>query len=407
MEVNRELLNPFFEGYKLSLDEAKCPKIDFISVTVEAKEKTEKSSSDFQLLAEAIYENKLKASKEHLYFIDKDDNIAGIPKNQSISDSLSIKGPFNCFDVTAEGLILAKHLVDGWVMVSEKITKIPLQIEGDTKVLSMKAEDSQIHAIIQAIRKVKDQVDESNASKFEKMKENPAFCFYKVKIPLEDVSRSSCDLLGWSTSRPLFACLKGSSFDAIIGTSTGIITCDNGTSAKIIKTETIVNEEEYAGFNSEDEDEADSFNDCKIVEFPYDASFVAVYYPEITVSGSSVNDCQVAAKYLNDVIIYDCNKGTFNHLTTFPAINYIQNGKKDRIFTVLGVKHAFIIESSGNVSCYVKPENAGELTSPQYYEQLNEQVLGWAHSADEKEEILFILTKNKHIFKISCSLNPQ
>ena len=124
----------------------------------------------------------------------------------------------------------------------------------------------------------------------------------------------------------------------------------------------------------------DNSNSCLITEFNNNS--IIFEYPEIRISGSvsSINDLKLAVKHLDDVIILDLiSTGKSKHLTTFPALNFIQSGKIDKKFSVFGKIFAFVIETSGNNFCYEKPA---------------EEVHGWAHEIEgDEEEILFILTK--------------
>ena len=119
-------------------------------------------------------------------------------------------------------------------------------------------------------------------------------------------------------------------------------------------------------------------------------------------------------------------------MATFPAMNFIQNGKIDRKFNVFCEEYAILIETSGNIYCYstVKEESDKESeseeeseseseegseleeagtstatikTCSQYLVQLNEEILGWSYEMvnerDDKKEILFILTSEK-IYRI-------
>lgn len=91
------------------------------------------------------------------------------------------------------------------------------------------------------------------------------------------------------------------------------------------------------------------------------------------------------------------------HLTTFPALNFIQNGKIDKKFSIFGKDFAFVIETGGNVYCYAKPRELDQKTSPQYLVQLDEEVYGWAYEIDGKDEVLFILSKEK-IYKLTITM---
>ena len=394
MEADRTLLNPFFEGYKLSFDEAV---VDYFPLNWKCKNKETDGNVEFQVLADEIYENQLKKCGETVFYLSEEGNL--ICFSYLKGKSIEIKGPFECFGVKKEEeTIFAKLISGGFVTIKDgKTVEIPVNLDGDNfKVLHVKTIESKILIILQKISKVNDM--KNAAEKYEKLKEKTAFSFYKVVIGDENVS---CDLIGWSLSRPLVSFIRPTG-EIILGTSTGIITLDSDDiltqkdESAVQKTETV--------FDSEDEDDNERFNNCRITEFKTDST--TFQYPELTISGSSVNDLQVATKYLYDVIVSELLTDKSKHLTTFPALNFIQSGKIDKKFSVFAKEFAFIIETSGNVYCYAKPVAREQKSSLQYLVQLNEEVYGWAYEFDEleKTEILFILTSDR-IYKLTLTPN--
>ena len=161
--------------------------------------------------------------------------------------------------------------------------------------------------------------------------------------------------------------------------------------------------------DEDDDEENELLNNCRLTEFINSKASETFQFPEFTVSGICANEFQVPVKYLHNVIVYDFRGNLIKpeHVSTFPAINFIQNGKIDKKFTLFSEMFAFIMESKGNIYCYSKPDESK--VSSQYLIQLgDEEILGWAHEkrvtevedgAEIGKEVLFLLAKEK-IYKI-------
>lgn len=378
MEVDRELINPEFECYKLSLDDSAFI-VDYFPLISKCKGEETDGNVEFQVLADDIYENKLKRSGDKFYYLNQENDLVCI-SNGTIS---MYPGPFECFGVAKDhDVIICVSNFDLIIIKSGKSRTESLPFKSRCfKILEVKLIKSSIHLILQKLSKVKDM---RKGEKYSKLLDKTAFCFYNVVI--EDEDSFKCDLIGWSLSRPLVSFIRDSG-EIILGTSTtGIIYLEN--SEKLEDTE----EEYHSDSDSEGED---SSNGCLVTEFNNNNN---IQYPELRISGSSVNDLQLAIKYLDDVIILNLiSTGKTKHLTTFPALNFIQSGKIDKKFCVFGKEFAFVIEASGNIFIYSKPGDLkSQRTSFQYLAQLNEEVYGWAHEIEgerDTKETLFILTK--------------
>lgn len=284
MEADRKLLNPFFEGYKLSFDKVI---VDYFPLKWKCKNKGTgdgEENVEFQVLAEGIYENKLKKSGDKFYYLDEEGNLISFSKD----GNKLIKGRFECFGVTRDDeIIFAKKNSGDFVIIKNfEIIPVPIQLDGNNfKVLEVKVIESSIHVILQQLKRVENM---KNGEKYEKLMDKTAFSFYKVVIGNEG---SSCELIGWSLSRPLVSFIR-STGDVILGSSTGIITEDSSVNTDEPVSDVKTLPKECPDEDNEEDD--DNSNDCRITEFN---SLDKFQYPEVTISGSSVNDLQVAIKY--------------------------------------------------------------------------------------------------------------
>lgn len=390
MEVDRDMIYPEFECYKLSLEEKFI--IDYLPLNSKCKGNETDGNVEFQVLADDIYENKLKRSGDKFYYLNEQFDLVCV----SLEKSSIISGPFECFSVSKNHDIVICIKNGNLVIIKngENLTE-PFELK-NVKILEVKVIGSSIHLILQKFSKVKDM---RNGENFSKLLEKTAFCFYSVVI---DEGGLKYDLIGWSLSRPLVNFIRDGG-EIILGTSTGIITDGKCNISNPEEFDTLPETVHEEGSGNEDEDEDGSYV-CRMIEFKNNS--IVFQYPEIRISGSAVNYLQVAAKHLDDVVIYDLvSTGQTKHMKTFPALNFIQSGKIDKKFSVFGKRFAFIIETSGNVYCYTKPVDKSQQTSSQYLVQLDEEVYGWAHEIEgerENDEILIILTKEK-IYKLKIN----
>lgn len=412
MEVDRKLLNPHFEGYKLSFDASAQPSCDFFDLECEvAKDSNDKGSkNEFQLVADRIYENKLKSNDGSFFYLNSDWDLMVLSK--SLKSALKIPGPFKSFAVAEEFAITfgnsgSFELI--YPFKNEHLKRTTLLVSLDCvdsiKFLSAKVVGDYLITIIQRVGLVKD-VEGYNEEIYGKIKEKSAFSFMLLSIPLSNPeSGSTLKKIGWSHSRPLINFILPNS-NVIIGTNTGLTCCEGFEDVvEILKRDSIVNESDFVP-SDEDEDGNESFNDCVMFEFSNLCNKISKTFPEVKISGESVKDLQVASKYLYDVIVNDLTEdGAITHVSTFPAIDFIQSGKIDRKFSIFGKEYAFILESGGNVYCYAKPA-LKQTFAPQFLVQLDEEIFGWSHEIVENGidseicENLFILSLKK-LYKIS------
>lgn len=391
MEINKELLKPFFEVYKLTQDDS--INVDYYPLEASAAEhESTLNSSDYQILADEIYENKLKSFVDGsaLYYISSEGDLISFSK-ETLKSSKVQAGPIDSFTIFPNGSVA--------VLTGKKVTcslgSFELEISGE-ELKILKANDTENVVLIQSIGKLKD----FNKKIDEKIGEKTTFGFYRVEI---NENTCNCDLLGWSLSRPSVVFMKDDRI--LLGTSSGILTEEAGST--MVEMETVASESPTEHFTNvfdeeEAEEEDDELNNCRLSEFYCNELQNLKHFPEFTVSGICVNEFFVAAKHLYDVIVYDFRNSQSPpvHVDTFPAINFIQSGKIDKKFTVLGINFAFIIETNGNIYCYVKPVG-GAKVSAQYLIQVDEEIFGFFHDRRpvKDEEVLYLLTKNK-IYRI-------
>lgn len=399
MEVKKELLKPFFNGYKLTFDDA--IKLEFYPLEASVKGNELNPSLEYQIMADKIYENKLKSSRESglLYYISSEGNLISFSR-ETLKSSTVYAGPIDSFALTENDLIVVmkeKYIKIQRVDSLESFMSMELEICGNEfKLLKTKMlDDNSLIILIQSIGKVED----FNREADEQLSGKTGFGFYRVEVKVNECE-SNCKLLGWSLSRPLVTIIQ-SCDNILLGTSTGIMQdgqkAESTSSIEAVETGTGV-------FDEEDEDEQNEIlNNCRFSEFVKNDSSNTQYQEFTIASGTCVNELHVPVKYLYDVIVYDfSNRTNPEHVSTFSAINFIQNGKIDKKFTVFGDKYAFIIETNGNIYCYAKPE-ADSSFAAQYLIQLDdeEEVMGWAHESKDKDlkEILYLLAKKK-IYKL-------
>lgn len=380
MEINRKLLKPFFEGYKLTLNDS--IKVESYPLEFSVMKQREFTSSEYQVMADEIYDNKLKSSDNSLlYYISSEGALISFSR-ETLKSSVVHERPIDSFSVTECGLVFT---LTGKKLKYNDDCSFELDIKGDEfKLLKAKTNCDKTIVLLQSIGKVKDFKKEAG--------ENTAFEFYRIELKGSDLV--SCDLLGWSLTRPSVVMIDGERI--VLGTSSGIIT--EGSSDDTTFDTLIDSPREFTNvFNDEEEEdeENDLLNNCRLTEFinSKDAPF-----PDFTVSGVCVDELQVPIKHLYDVNVYDFRNDPL-HVATFPAINFIQTGKIDKKFSVFGRNFALIIETSGNIYCYAKPADDAKV-STQYLIQLEEEIFGFAHEQDaEEKDILYLLT-NEKIYKI-------
>ena len=481
MEIDRKLLNPFFEGYKLSFNNSKGPIVQFYdlnqSMIPNKCERNNLSDAvDFQVLADQIYENRLQSTKNNLYFLSKSNDLIFFSK-QTLETSL-IKGPFDCFGVVScennckNDLILGGQAGEFKLFVmsnesgknasSSKFFTIksqpPIHLENEHyKILGLHNSSKSLQVLLQKTVKIKDleNILSLELEEYEKSLEKAAFVFYSLSIPLKDENLKSVieltlksEIIGWSSSRPNYSFVGLNRI--LLGAPTGLVLLNVSVSTSdekfVVGTE-IKNEAERTSVidpmklflddnqDYDDENESDLLTTCRISDLRFKNNetetdnlilLVQHQYPEVTIIGQSIRECNIPIKYLHDVVIFNLNASASvndekeekpKHVQTFPAINFIQSGKVDRKFTIFGHDYAFIIEGNGNIyaynydssDCQRSASAAPILSSAQFLVQLElegHDVLGWSMEVEKEVEveyeILYVLTVDK-IFKIMFS----
>ena len=243
MEIDRNLLNPFFEGYKLSVDENKCPIVDYFPLKYHSKKLNEEingPSTDFQILADEIYENKLKTGTgTKFYYLNDEENLISF-STKELKSSL-IKGPFECFSIAKEDLVLVK------CKGSDDFKLIKVKDDGeDDEMISLSFDDfnfkkCKILEIVKFERNLYVLFQETtiignipniNTEKYKEKLDKPCFLFFFACFDIEDFSKKSFNFIGWSCSRLNYSALKVEGEDGncriIIGSSTGITGNGNG-----------------------------------------------------------------------------------------------------------------------------------------------------------------------------------
>ena len=410
MDVNKSLLNPFFEGYKLSFSDA--IKVEYYPLETCAMQKSTPFSSDYHVMADEIYENKMKSSGNGLfYYISCAGDLISFSRD-TLKTFIVHLGPIDSFTITETGVIVVLKgnsltVLDNPCKSSFELAEISGKEFKLLKAKKIKEKNSLI-VLLQSIGKM----DNFNKDACEKLREKPAFGFYRIELVNCDFS--SCDLLGWSLSRPSVVMVE--EIEAIgdrilLGTCSGVVSqAEDEELARINDPIDVPSELGHVFNDDEDDDEENELlNNCRLTEFINSKASETFQFPEFTVSGICANEFQVPVKYLHNVIVYDFRGNLIKpeHVSTFPAINFIQNGKIDKKFTLFSEMFAFIMESKGNIYCYSKPDEAK--VSSQYLIQLgDEEILGWAHEkrvtevedgAEIGKEVLFLLAKEK-IYKI-------
>lgn len=363
-------------------------------------QKSNFSSSDYQLMADEIYDNKLKSSSGNgsslLYYISSEGDLISF-SSETLKCFKAHVGPIDSFAVTESGSVL--------VLTGKKLTvsssSYELEIAGNdngfkllkAKTIQKDSKSTSVVLLLQSIGKLKDFNKEQSG-------ERTAFGFYRIELKGSSSELISCDLLGWSLSRPsvvVIEDIEGLGDRIVLGTSSGIITEDTATLINVPTESPTISPGFTNLFNDEEEGDEESglLNNCQLTEFTNSKASAErpPQFPEFTVSGVSVHEFHVPVKHLYDVNIYDFRSA--KHVATFPAINFIQTGKIDKKFTVFCGKFALILETSGNIYCYTKPADSAKV-SPQYLIQLeDEEIFGFAGDGKEEEDVLYLLTKEK------------
>lgn len=391
MEVKKTLLCPFFECYKFTETDDIKVKVNNFPLKYPPASLKKLNSVSSQVLSDKVFENKLKSSSSFktsspsLFYLSNDYDLISFSKDNY---EIAKRGPIDSFLITEFDDIVS---LAGDTLTFKDLSFNLLNNLPSTEYKLLKAiilKSGPLVILLQCTGKLKD----LNGTDDERL----YFGFYRIEI---DGSDLKCLLLGWSLSRPLIKLIQVINDEKeriLLGTSSGVTLPGSSNEVLPCDSEGYFPSVTLDLFDeNEDEDaENDFFNNCRVSEF-IDSSF-NFEYPEFTISGSCSDEFHIPTKHLHDTLIFHFKPLKPDHISTFPALHFIQNGKIEKKFTVFTEKFAFILESFGNIYCYSSP-GSNVKVSPQYLIELkdDDEVLGWAFN----NEILYLLT-SKNIYTV-------